>query len=185
MLLSDVFSQELIVTASSGRQALEHVRGDTRFLAVVLDYQLQDMTGFDVIAVLRDIDPDVPVVMLTASEDVDLFARAEAVGVDQCLRKETEATDILAALKSRVQDRWSPAAWPDADVTSQALTDRQNDVLELLRRGMSNKQICHALQISEPTVKTHLTEIYRVLGVQNRTSAVIEATRRNLVRRAV
>jgi DNA-binding NarL/FixJ family response regulator len=67
---------------------------------------------------------------------------------------------------------------PQASPAELGLTERQGDVLALLMQGKSNKAICRRLKLAEPTVKNHVTAILKVLGVSNRTEAVLAASAR-------
>jgi NarL family two-component system response regulator LiaR len=156
---------------------------------VLMDLLMPVMDGIAATAVIREELPDIEVVALTSvleSESVVGAVKAGAIGY---LLKDTQAAELRRAIKAAAagQVQLSPQALgyllhkvqlPEAQ---DALTGRESEVLRLLARGLSNKEIARDLHVSEDTVKTHVAHILAKLGVQSRTQAVLAAMRLGLV----
>lgn len=143
---------------------------------VLLDIGLRGMHGFDALARLRRDHPSVPVVVVSASErpeDVRQALRGGAVGF---IPKSTRGTVLLSALRLVLAGGvYVPPLVLDAAPAARPLelTPRQVDVLRLLARGLTNREISGVLGIAEGTVKSHVIRIYELLSVTNRTEAAM------------
>lgn len=134
--------------------------------------------------------PAVPLIVLTGDESPGLADQLIAAGVAGYIPKSDSAAVILHAVQLVLSGgTYAPlrffCATDSRDDTARArqrdrlaLTDRQCDVLDLLARGLPNRQIAHGLGLSEGTVKAHLLAIFRALAVRNRTEAVVAARKR-------
>jgi two-component system NarL family response regulator len=170
--------------ARTGEESLElfrRVRPDV----TLMDLRMPGMGGVEAIRAIRREFPDSRVIVLTTYDgDEDIYRALEA-GAQAYLLKDTICDEILAAIRAvHAGQRRIPAAVGTrlADrVTGMHLSDREQRVLELVATGKSNKEIAAALEITEATVKGHMTNILGKLGVTDRTQAVITAIRRGLV----
>jgi DNA-binding NarL/FixJ family response regulator len=152
----------------------------------LLDLRLPDQPGAQVIAGLRKLDPGAKVIVLTSFDgDEDIYRAIEA-GARGYLLKGTFPDGILEeAIRtvhagSRVIPREVASRLADRMV-GPALTAREVAVLELVAKGLSNREIGLALSTSAGTVKTHLKRIYDKLGVGDRTAAALAAIQRGIV----
>jgi DNA-binding NarL/FixJ family response regulator len=133
--------------------------------------------------------PDVEVIALTSVLDDESVVNAIRAGATGYLLKDTEADELIRAIKaaSRGQVQLSPQAAAllmreiRAPDTPEKLTERETEVLRLIARGNSNKEIADTLYISETTVKTHVSNILMKLGLPSRTRAALYAVRVGLV----
>ena len=170
--------------AQSGEEALglfRRVRPDV----TLMDLRMPGMGGVEAIRAIRREFPDSRVIVLTTYDgDEDIYRALEA-GAQAYLLKDMLCDEILAAIRAvHAGQRRIPTAVGTrlADrVTGMHLSDREQRVLELVATGKSNKEIAAALEITEATVKGHMTNILGKLGVTDRTQAVITALRRGLV----
>lgn len=155
---------------------------------VLLDLNMPGMHGFSGLLYLRAEFAAVPVVVISANEKASVMRRALDLGAVGYIPKSAAAGEIRSALRALLAgETWLPAALPprgpgsDGDAALAALLNRltpqQSRVLMLLSDGLLNKQIAHAMQVSEATVKAHVSAILQKLGVDNRTQAVIVARR--------
>ena len=154
----------------------------------LVDLYMPGMPGQEAIAAFRQQFPEIPLVVLTASESVQDMKAAAAAGALGYIPKSYPAPLMLDALLSVLGGGMffpeTPAltgeetARPDSGKIS--LTTRQRQVLALLAEGKPNKVIARALQLTEGTVKIHVAAIFRALEVSNRTEAVIAARRLGL-----
>ena len=166
---------------------------------ILLDLNLPDRDGFSVLVELRKNYPSISVVVMSAQQDHDSVVKALNLGALGFIPKSVPRKVIIGALQlvisggiyippqalSQEQPRTEPSpqvhaapAEPAVDGAKVSpadlgLTGRQIDVLALIMQGMSNKAICRVLDLSEPTVKSHVSAILRALKVSNRTEIVI------------
>jgi len=153
---------------------------------VLLDLNMPGMHGLSGLLYLRAEYAAIPVVVVSANENPRVMRRAMDLGAVGYIPKSAAAGEIRDALGALLAgETWVPAALEsahegDADDTALAallntLTPQQSRVLMFLSEGLLNKQIAHALQVSEATIKAHVSAILHKLGVDNRTQAVILA----------
>ncbi len=180
-----------VLEAADVRQALGLLDAHADVDLVLLDLQLPDGDGLDVLEDINRLHPAVPVVMLSGRQDPDTMRRALGRGAQGFIPK-TEPRKVLAgalelvlaggvyvpmaALGAATAPVAGPTAGPPTPASA-GLTDRQVDVLALLMQGMNNKVICRALGLAEPTVKNHVSAILKVLGVASRAEAVLAVRR--------
>jgi len=149
---------------------------------VLLDLGLPDCSGLQALTRFREAFPGVRIVVVSATEDPASVHAAMQAGAVGYIPKTTAPNLMVAALKlvmsggtylppQLMQDE-QPAALADL-----GLTGRQLDVLRLLLKGMSNRAIAKELRIAENTVKQHSHAIYRTLGVESRTAALVALSR--------
>lgn len=156
---------------------------DTREVGLLLlDLKLADSEGFLGLSRVRAEHPAAPVAVVSASEDAATVRRALALGASGFVPKSAGLEEMVEAFQALLAgDSWAPALPDDlADEAEQnarlaSLTPSQLRILAGLREGRLNKQIAHDLGVSEATIKAHLTAVFRKLGVQNRTQAVLLA----------
>lgn len=194
--ISSNFTTEATIETDSFEttcQALEQ-HPDTDLL--LLDLHMPGNCGFLGLIQLRKTYPSLPIVVISASEELDVIRRVMAFGASAYVPKSAKPADISAALnavlvgelwvppniKKQVLEHSSVEAEDDLDLAAKVaqLTAQQYKVLYYLTEGWLNKQIAYDLHISEATVKAHITAIFRKLGVTNRTQVVIQAQRLTL-----
>lgn len=150
---------------------------------LLLDLKLSDVDGFAGLAAVRGEFPAVPVAVVSASEDAVTIRRALAFGAAGFIPKSATLSQMTEALRAiRDGDAWTPPLsdtepGDDGDMAERiaSLTPSQLKILVGLQQGRLNKQIAFDLGVTEATIKAHLTTVFRKLGVQNRTQAVIAA----------
>ena len=182
---------EVVGEAGDGESAvtaIERLHPDV----VLMDLVMPGMGGVAAIRRLRERVPDTRVVVLTSFTSDDQVIPAVQAGAAGYLLKDVEPSGLEAAIRlvhqgealldpqvaGRVMEEVAHPA-PGTDVAS--LTPREREVLSLLGRGMSNRELADALVVSEKTVKTHVSNILMKLGVHDRTQAALLAVREGLV----
>ncbi len=151
---------------------------------VLLDLNMPGAYGFSGLVLLRGQYPQLPVVMISAQEEAAVVARAREFGASGFIPKSSSLETIQAAVRAVLDgDAWWPtpldAAVPVSDEAKAAsaglssLTPQQFRVLTMVCDGLLNKQIAYELNVSEATIKAHVTAIFRKLGVRTRTQAAL------------
>ena len=166
--------------ASSLAEALARVK-DIRFDLILLDLTLGDTQEFDGLTRLVAAGPHCPIVVVSATESPEAFDTAKALGAAGYLPKRMSLDDLSAALATALDGgQWFPAVdrTPNAgreELLARVadLTPAQRKVLTGLAEGLLNKQIAYEMDISVATVKAHMTAIFRKLGANNRTQALL------------
>jgi DNA-binding NarL/FixJ family response regulator len=185
LVLEQAEGFEVVGEATLGSQVLPLV-GQTNPDVVLLDVRMPEMDGLTCLDRIRKQHPDVVVVMLSAYDDPDTIASALARGARSFIGKMIDPRDLPSALRLVVQGTvYSSVSGTEPSHEGEAqkagLTPSEERVLEALARGLSNREIAQELWLTQQTVKFHLTNIYRRLGVTNRTEAVRYAYKHRLV----
>ncbi|HHJ14730.1 MAG TPA: response regulator transcription factor [Gammaproteobacteria bacterium] len=179
--------------ASNISEALGIIEKRAPFNLVLLDLTLPDSNGLQGLLPICQLLPDTPVVIISASANRQLIINALHAGARGYIPKSASSAIIESALGLVLNgETYIPSAMLENDPGLEApdqygnstLTGRQKEVLGLLARGYSNKQIAKILEIAETTVRVHVSDIIQQLHVQNRTSAVIKAQQLGLLDRA-
>jgi len=195
--LHDVLSLEddldVIAETASGQAALEVIRELAPDVAIV-DVNLPDINGHEIARRVRREGWPTRVILLTAYDDISQQRQALAEGAAAYCSKEVSPAWLVEVIRqvssgqyvvgSRVMDEAERMAWLDDGEVMNPLSPREMDVLRLLTRGKSNKEIAQALGISEQTVKNHVTAILRKLDLEDRTQAAVYALKHGWVRPA-
>lgn len=175
---------EVLGEAASGSEALEACFQHTPDI-VLMDLRMPDVSGLEAISKIVAAGLPTQVVVLTTYDlDEDIY-RAMRAGAKAFLIKDTPISEITATIRKayRGEQILPPAIETRLGARLQRanLTERELEILQLVVKGKGNKEISAELFISEPTVKTHLKEVFKKLGVNVRTEAAIEAVRLGLV----
>jgi len=177
---------EVVGVTDAGEKVLPLV-GQNAPDAVLLDVRMPGMDGLNVLERLRAEYPSVAVVMLSGIDDPALVRGALDRGAAAFVLKHVDPRDLASAVRQSVTGSiFRPLDLVDAARTASedaGLTKRELSILEELPAGGSNQQIAKRLFLAEQTVKFHLTNIYRKLGVSTRTEALRYAYEHGLVER--
>lgn len=183
-LLGDVDQIDVVGAAADGRQAVE-LAATERPDVVLMDLEMPDLDGIEATRRIRAADPEVNVVVLTAFSDRRRILDAIDAGAVGYLLKDAEPEELIRGLEAAARGE-SPLAPKAAQAlvaartagqTDPDLTPREREVLGLVADGLPNKLIARRLEISEKTVKAHLTNIFQRIGVSDRTQAALWAQR--------
>jgi two-component system, NarL family, response regulator LiaR len=182
----------VIAEASNGREAVElalFYRPDV----VVMDYMMPELDGIEATRRIYEQDAGIHVVLLTGAADDAVGLRGLRAGAAGFLSKDIELGSLPRALRGALEGeaaisrrlamqlvqhyRTAPTAGMGLRPVRSSLTDREWQVLDLLSGGATNEDISRALVLSTETVRTHLKNLYRKLGVRSRVAAVEAAVR--------
>jgi DNA-binding NarL/FixJ family response regulator len=181
---------EIVGEAATGREAVERAQR-LRPDVVLMDVRMPDLDGIGATRALTRAAPDTKILILTTFEQDDYIFGALRAGAAGFLLKRTRPEELIAAVHTiaagdsllspsvtrRVVDRMAQHPTPDlaGQTKLNQLTARERDVLELIARGMSNREIAATLVVEESTTRTHVKRILMKLGLRDRIQAVIFA----------
>lgn len=170
-----------VVEAGSAPEVMRHLSGGQAFDLVIVDLRMPGMNGLDGLRQMRAHYPEMRFVVLSSSADPDTIGEAMRIGAAGFIPKLMSTTQMQVALQLVLSgERFLPSAMmggersvSDVDpIAGVALTSREQDILPLLREGLSNKAIALRLGVGEVTVKTHVSNLLRKLKVKNRAQAI-------------
>lgn len=184
----------VVIEAADSRQAMRQIEQNRDVKLILLDLALPDRDGFEMLSELGVRYPTISVVVLSGYHDRDRVRKALDLGALGFIPKSAQREvmlsafnlifaggiyippDILGRHESVTGEQAEPTPLNRQVIGSElGLTARQIEVLALMMQGKSNKAICRALELAEPTVKIHVSAILKALKVTNRTEAVIAA----------
>jgi DNA-binding NarL/FixJ family response regulator len=173
---------EIVATALCAEQALSLI-GRTAPDVVLLDIAMPQMDGIRCLELIRERHRNVKVVMVSGLDDARVVRQALLRGASAFVTKSVDPRDLAAILRQTnegtVYSAPPTADWGPAEASK--LTRSELAVLRAAAQGLPNKQIAAELNVTQQTVKFHLTKIYRKLGVANRTEAAQYAYRHGLL----
>lgn len=191
-VITELQPDAVVLEASTSIDGLSLIRQHGDVALIMLDLGLPDRNGFETLEELRERYPATSVVMLSALNDRDNVVKALAKGALGFIPKSGSREVLISALRLilsggiyippeiLLEDHTGTAPIPASLEARRSpaefgLTPRQVEVLGLMMQGKSNKLICRALNLAEPTVKNHVSAILKALKAANRTEAVLAA----------
>lgn len=194
-LLSQIEPDVSVIEAGDFEAALNALDNEGEVDLVLLDLALPGIDGFSGLDILRRRYPAMPVAVVSAFDDTPTVTRVMNLGASGFIPKAYSGDALLAAIREvlagnlyrpnvsagSTQRIGEVAPMPSSKMAVKpdevGLTDRQAQVLALMMRGLSNRDIADQLGLSEGTVKIHATAVFKALGVNSRTQALVAAAR--------
>jgi DNA-binding NarL/FixJ family response regulator len=183
---------EVIAEAVNGRDCLDKLE-TYKPDVLLLDINMPKMNGLEVLKELRAKKSKVKVLVLTVHNETEYLMKAVDIGIDGYVLKDSDSSELKKAIFSiasgeiYIQPNLIPALnqkrieRTEDEEKIESLTSRELEVLRLLAVGMYNKEVAEKLEISERTVKNHVSNIFKKLEVTDRTQAAVFAIRNNLI----
>ena len=185
-------SIEVVSEASNGVECLDKLKDYIPDI-LLLDINMPEMNGLEVLGEIKKKDYDLQVLILTVHNELEYLVKAVDIGVDGYILKDSESAELKRAIQfvmsgeNYIQASLIPAlnnrlANRDIDKDKiDLLTSRELEVLVGVANGMINKEIATKLNISERTVKNHVSNIFKKIDVSDRTQAAVFAIKNNIV----
>ena len=185
-------SIEVIAEASNGVDCLEKLENTTPDV-LLLDINMPEKNGLEVLDEVKKKNYEVKVLILTVHNELEYLLKAIDIGVNGYILKDSESAELKKAIQSvlsgenYIQASLIPAlnnrlANRDIDKDKiDSLTSRELEVLIQVANGMFNKEIATSLNISERTVKNHISNIFKKIDVSDRTQAAVFAIKNNII----
>lgn len=174
----------VIAEAMNGEEVVKLYREQRPDVGVV-DMRMPVVNGFEAIGAIRAEFPDAHIVALSTFGGDEDVRRALAAGAQAYLTKDVLHDDLIEAIRAvHAGERYLPAcirATLAAELPHPQLSARELEVLALIIRGLSNKQIAHELRMAEDTAKNHVKSIFKKLGTGDRTRAATTAIQRGII----
>jgi two-component system nitrate/nitrite response regulator NarL len=172
-----------VLSVSSVAEALQTLQKDADIGLVLLDIHLKGDDGFAALKVIGERFPTTACIMISGDEQQNIVERAVRSGASGFIPKSFTADEMIAAIQKVLAGEvfvpqtatLTPSEQPNG------LTLRQLEVISMLGRGFSNKEIARSLDVAERTVKAHVSAVFEALNVRNRTQAVLVAQRRGFL----
>lgn len=186
-------SIKVISEANDGEECLEMLKTVVPDI-LLLDINMPKKNGLDVLAAIKKQKINTKVIILTVHNEVDYLIKAIDLGVDGYMLKDLPSSELMKAIDSvfKGEQYIQPDLIPlfnnrliSRDIDSakvDSLTSREMEVLILIAKGMFNKEIADSLDISERTVKNHISNIFKKIEVADRTQAAVFAIKNNLIK---
>jgi len=160
---------EVVATVENGAEAVESCRVSQADV-VLMDLEMPVLDGIEATRIIREELPETAVLVLTSFSDARRITAALDAGAAGYLLKDTSADDVVRGIRAAAE----------GGAPLEGISPREREVFALLLDGLPNKLIAQRLGISEKTVKTHLTNIFREIDVTDRLQAVLWAERQGL-----
>lgn len=186
-------SIEVVAEANDGEECLEKIQKDTPDV-LLLDINMPKINGIEVLQQIRNEKLPVKVLILTVHNEIEYLLKAVDIGVDGYLMKDSEFSELKRAIETvmdgdiYIQPTLVPslntrliARDQDKDKVD-SLTKREMEVLIQVASGMANKEIASSLDISERTVKNHISNIFKKIDVSDRTQAAVFAIKNDIIK---
>lgn len=186
-------SIEVIEEAADGVECLEKLQ-TVKPDVLLLDINMPKMNGIEVLEGIRRNNMNIKVLILTVHNEVEYLLKAVDIGVEGYILKESESAELKRAINNIVngENYIQPSLIPALNsrlvnrnsdkMKIDSLTKREKEVLVNVANGMFNKEIALNLNISERTVKNHISNIFKKIEVNDRTQAAVFAIKNNMIR---
>ena len=183
---------KVVAEASDGIEAIQKLK-ENDVDVLLLDINMPNMNGLETLKNIERNNMDVKVLILTIHNEVDYLIKAVEIGCDGYVLKDSDSNLLRKAIytvyegEQFIQPSLTPvlnaglASKVDIDDKLNELTRREIEVLKLIAEGLFNKEIASKLDISERTVKNHVSNIFKKIDVSDRTQAAVFAIKNNLV----
>ena len=186
-------SIKVVAEAGDGEECLELLE-ENKPDVLLLDINMPKKNGIEVLKNIKERNIEIKVLILTVHNEIEYLMKAVEIGVDGYIMKDSDLDELKNAIttvisgENYIQPKLIPAlnkklmSMDNDKEKIESLTDRELEVLILVAKGMFNKEIGITLDISERTVKNHLSNIFKKIEVSDRTQAAVFAIKNDLIK---
>jgi DNA-binding NarL/FixJ family response regulator len=186
---------QVVGEATNGVEAVNKAR-ELKPDVVLMDLRMPELDGVEAIRQISSTEPNIKYIILTTYSDDEYIFKGIEVGARAYLLKDAPRDDLFKAIRavnrgesliqpvvaSKVLDRFAELSRQAQSAPPDVLSERELEVLKLMAKGDANKEIAAQLNITDSTVKTHISNIFQKLGAKDRTEAVMNAMRRGIIK---
>jgi len=191
LILASLGSHISISVSNSAEEVLRDMSALAKYDLVLIDLHMPRMDGFSFLSAIRVQKSPIWVGVISGTEHQREIERSIGLGARGFIPKDSSSDDMLAAISTLLRgQRYLPEQWAgtinfldhsEPTPSNRNLTERQLQVLGLMRDGLQNKQIAVVMGISVSAVKGHIENVFKIMGVNNRTACVQVASERGLL----
>ena len=183
--LQTEFDRVVYLESDSFSSTLSVIRNNRRLNLVLLDLNMPGCENYYGLLRVKESYPNLPVAVVSASDSIDVISQVLEFGADAFIPKTTPTSDLIVAVKTVLDgEKWIPdeiqSKLVDVDNNTmkvaqmvRELTPKQFQVLRYIKQGMMNKQIADQLNVTEATIKAHISMIFKRLNVKSRTQILV------------
>ncbi|MGQ8363755.1 response regulator transcription factor [Glaciecola sp. 1036] len=183
--LQTEFDRVVYLESDSFSSTLSVIRNNRRLNLVLLDLNMPGCENYYGLLRIKESYPNLPVAVVSASDSIDVISQVLEFGADAFIPKTTPTSDLIVAVKTVLDgEKWIPdeiqSKLVDVDNNTmkvaqmvRELTPKQFQVLRYIKQGMMNKQIADQLNVTEATIKAHISMIFKRLNVKSRTQILV------------
>jgi DNA-binding NarL/FixJ family response regulator len=186
---------QVVGEATNGVEAVNKAR-ELKPDVVLMDLRMPELDGVEAIRQISSTEPNIKYIILTTYSDDEYIFKGIEVGARAYLLKDAPRDDLFKAIRavnrgesliqpvvaSKVLDRFAELSRQAQSGPPDVLSERELEVLKWMAKGDANKEIAAQLNITDSTVKTHISNIFQKLGAKDRTEAVMNAMRRGIIK---
>ena len=181
LMLESSFDNACLLEAETIPELEQKLATTSDVELLLLDLDIPGAQGFNTLSNIRELYPEIGVIVVSGFEEPDTIRKAMSLGAAGFIPKSTPVPEMIKAIEDVLQGKlWTPADDYNKNSPEQqqaeklaTLTPQQHKILHMFADGLLNKQIAYELNLSESTIKSHASTIYLKLGVKSRTQAVI------------
>jgi DNA-binding NarL/FixJ family response regulator len=184
-------------TASDFQALLDTLERDSAYQMLILGLSLTDVSGSEGVVHIRELYPEIPIIIFSGDDSTDIIAECFELGVHGFVSKNSSMQIFVHAIRivlaggiyippiaaEQIGLESAQPREPESDSVEEPIlfTPKQREVFDLLMLGLPNKIIAHRLDVAEGTVKAHLHSIYQLLGVSSRAQAILKSQQLQLI----
>jgi len=186
---------QVIGEAANGIEAVTKAK-ELKPDIILMDLRMPELDGVEAIRQISSTEPSIKYIILTTYSDDEYIFKGIEVGARAYLLKDAPRDDLFKAIRavnrgesliqpvvaSKVLDRFAELSRQAQSAPPDVLSERELEVLKLMAKGDANKEIAAQLNITDSTVKTHISNIFQKLGAKDRTEAVMQGVRRGMIK---